>query len=275
MAPAYTPPPAYAPPSQPPPSVPPLGSDPTGGMHGSATGHPEISASLQPTTPAPIQAIQPAADPFAAGQSQAQYGALGMQPGMGGAPPDLGAANPMVPADPAPSLQAKTSPLIFAALAAVVLLGVSLTIWVVARPSKSTVSKHEIVDAGPSPDALPPSPEKTAADNDKSKANKAKKDELLGLTAAQRDALLEKNHKALASCYDKATKKDAKLAGTALKVEITVSAKGKTDTVDIEGRDGEVDGKLTKCVQKAVKRWKFPKHADKVAYQIKLGLTVE
>lgn len=240
-------------------------------MQGSPA-QPEISASLQPTTPSPIQ---PAADPYAAVSSQAQYGAMGMQADMGGAPPDPGAANPLAAADPSAHMPTKTSPLIFAALAAVVLLGVSLTVWVLMRPSKPTVSKHEIVDAGPSPDALPASPDKAATDSNKSKADKAKKDELLGLTPAQRDALLEKSHKALASCYDKATKKDAKLAGTALTVEVTVSGKGKIDTVDVAGRDGDVDGKLVKCVQKAVKRWKVPKHPDKSAYQIKLGLTVE
>ena len=39
-------------------------------------------------------------------------------------------------------------------MAIVVILGVSATIWVIARPSKPASAKHEVVDAGPNVDAV-------------------------------------------------------------------------------------------------------------------------
>jgi hypothetical protein len=235
-----------------------------------------LDASFGAPEPQPAVApMQESHDPFAAAASSQQHLAMGgSSPGMGGPPADLAGPGLAGMSDPSSTAPAKTSPLLFVALAIVVVLGVSATIWVIfARPNKPTVAKREAVDAGPPPDALAANPEKPAPETDKPKS--AKKDDLLGITASQLAALVDKNHKALSGCYSKALKKKSKLAGTALKVEVTFSAKGKIDTVDIGGPGGDIDGKLDKCLQKSIKKWKFPKHGDKSAYQVKFGLTVE
>ena len=201
-------------------------------------------------------------------------GMMGAPDGMGAAPMEPGGAagSPYgtggVPPTASPK---KTSPVILAALAMVVLLGASATVWVLTRPSKNAASKTQVVDAGPPADAMPAEPEKPAQEAAPAKPKNAK-DDLLGLTADQRDALLDKNKKPLASCSSKLLKKEPKLAGASLSVEVTISAKGKIDTVEVASKDKELDGKAVKCYQKAIKRWKFPKRTDKTAYQIKFGL---
>ncbi len=233
---------------------PPLTEDPTGALPGAAVVAPPPAAA----------APYPGADPMGSSQPP-----MGM---MGGAPADLAAA-PIEPGAAAPPT--KPSPLILAALAVVVLLGIGTTVWVLMRPSKTTVAKREVVDAGPMPDALPSEADKVAQAEAQAKQQKAKKDELLGITAEQRDALIEKGQKQLSSCFGKLLKKEPKLAGGALSVEVTIGPKGKIDTVEVSAKDKELDGKNAKCFQKAIKRWKFPKHSDKTAYQVKFSLPIE
>lgn len=234
--------------------APPLSEDPTGALPGSAVAAPAPLAST------PYQSSEP---PGASSQPMM---------GLGGAPADAG----MAPADPGTARPAsKPSPLILAALAMVVVLGLGTTVWVLMRPSKPAVVKHEVVDAGPTPDAMPSEADKAAQSEALAKQQKAKKDELLGVTAEQRDALIEKGQKPLKGCFSKLLKKEPKLAGSALNVEVTIGPKGKIDTVEISGKDQELDGKLAKCFQKAIKRWKFPKHSDKAAYQVKFSLPIE
>lgn len=271
----------------PPKSVPPFDVTPSLGspVTRSASMAPPASAmaSSSPAVPAPVsqsfQAPPLSDDPTGAlpGSAVAPPAQLASTPyqspdALAGAPADLGLppVNPGIA--PTPS---KTSPLILAALAVVVLLGVSTTVWVLLRPSKPAVTKPEVVDAGPTPDAMPSEADKAAKAEALAKLEKAKKDDLLGITAEQRDALIDKGQKPLKGCFSKLLKKEPKLAGSALNIEVTIGPKGKIDTVEVSGKDKELDGKLAKCFQKAIKRWKFPKHSDKAAYQVKFSLPVE
>ena len=189
--------------------APPLSEDPTGALPGSAVAAPAPLAS------APYQS--PDALPGASSQP-----AMGM---MGGAPADMA---PVDPGTARPS-SSKPSPLILGALAVVVLLGLGTTVWVLLRPSKPAVTKTEGVDAGPAPDAMPSEAEKAAQAEALAKQQKPKKDDLLGITAEQRDALIEKGQKPLKGCFSKLLKKEPKLAGSALNVEVTIGPKGKVE----------------------------------------------
>lgn len=101
----------------------------------------------------------------------------------------------------------------------------------------------------------------------------SKKDELAGIKEDEYKALLEAGEDALSKCYAKALKKDDSLAGKVLKAEVEVSAKGKPSEVKLEGP--ESDGKLGKCVEKAVKKWKFQKGEDKKPYTIRFPLPIK
>ncbi len=285
ITPPMSPSPAQAPPSQPPPAMaggstsqsfapPPPTEDPTGAIRGSAVGAAAGGAGMSP-------------DMHGGAGQYPQAGMMGAPDAMGGMPGDPGGfpgagaagspyatgAPPAGLGAPAPEAPAgKSSSALLAVLAVVMLLGVSATVYVLTRPSKRA-NKTQVVDAGPPVDAMPAEPDKTQ--QEAQAKPKSAKDELLGITAEQRDALLDKGKKPLASCTSKLLKKEPKLAGTALTVEVTISGKGKIDTVDITGQDKELDGKAAKCFQKAVKRLKFPKHTDKNAYQVKFGLPLE
>jgi hypothetical protein len=60
------------------------------------------------------------------------------------------------------------------------------------------------------------------------------------------------------------------VGGTKLKVDVEVSGKGKASEITVDG-DGD---KLGKCVEKAVKKWKFPKGEGKKPYKVRFPLTV-
>jgi len=260
--------------------TPPLGSPVTRPAPLAPPSPPLLSSS--PAVPAPVsqsfQAPQLSEDPTGAlpGSAVATPAPVSSSPYESPEPPPGPRSQPMPPVDPGTATPpSKPSPLILAALAVVVLLGVGTTVWVLMRPSKPSVAKHEVVDAGPTPDAMPDEADKAAQAEALAKQQKAKKDDLLGITAEQRDALIEKGQKPLNGCFSKLLKKEPKLAGSALNVEVTIGPKGKIDTVEISGKDKELDGKLAKCFQKAIKRWKFPKHSDKAAYQVKFSLPIE
>jgi predicted Zn finger-like uncharacterized protein len=123
------------------------------------------------------------------------------------------------------------------------------------------------VDAGTTADAGPPDAGTKAGGNKPDE----KKSELEGLDEATFKDLLESGEKALKKCYTKALKKDSALGGTKLKVEVEVTGKGKASEVIVEG-DGE---KLGKCLEKAVKKWKFKKGEDKKPYKVRFPLTVD
>lgn len=127
-----------------------------------------------------------------------------------------------------------------------------------------------VVDAGTPPDAGTPDAGTKAGGNTKPDEKKGKS-ELEGVDEETFKGLLESGTKALTKCYTKALKKDAALGGTKLKVEVEVTAKGKASEINVDG-DGE---KLGKCIEKAIKKWKFPKGEGKKPYKARFPLTVD
>ena len=73
------------------------------------------------------------------------------------------------------------------------------------------------------------------------------------------------------SCFEKAIKKQADLDGKELAIAVEVSDKGKSGEITLSGAD--LDDKAKKCIQKAMKKWKFPTK-DKSAYTAKFPLKI-
>lgn len=175
-------------------------------------------------------------------------------------PPDIGIFHTLAEEEKKPKSKAP----MFAGLAGLVLVvgvGAFLALSSGGKPKDKVTSP---ADAGPP--VVAKAPETVAA------PKPPKKDEagaLVGLTEDEFKELLDKGEKALSSCYAKALKKDESLKGTKLSIEASVSEKGKTTDVTLSGTDAE--GKLGKCVTKAVKKWKYGKGQER---QVKFGLTV-
>lgn len=128
-----------------------------------------------------------------------------------------------------------------------------------------------VVDAGTPPDAAPPDAGTKAGGKSGKPDDKKGKSELEGIDEETFKGLLESGIKALTKCYTKALKKDSAIGGTKLKVEVEVTAKGKASEINVDG-DGD---KLGKCVEKAIKKWKFSKGPDKKPYKVRFPLTVD
>lgn len=161
--------------------------------------------------------------------------------------------------------------LLIAALGLIVAFGSAGGYWLLTRTHKTAVPGTDVAslkldagtvsDAGPSADALAAAPPKVAAA--KTAAKEADDNALHeGLDDAAYQSLLSTGKAAIDKCTAKAHKKAD--AEAALKVEVAVTAKGKASAVNLEGP--AADGKIGKCVAKAIKKWKFPKGAGKKAY---------
>jgi hypothetical protein len=142
---------------------------------------------------------------------------------------------------------------------------------IIGKPGKSDKGKVETASSdGGAPDGgAAEAKEKTAKTEDKSAA---KKSELEGISDDDFKSLLSAGEEGLGKCYAKALKKDASLGGKKLKIEVEVTLKGKAAEVIIDGLDS--GDKLTKCMDKALKKWKFPKAEDKKPYKARFPLTI-
>lgn len=94
---------------------------------------------------------------------------------------------------------------------------------------------------------------------------------ITGITQADFDSLWSSGESAVKSCFDKAIKKQADLDGKELTVSVEVSDKAKVGEIAYSGAD--LDDKAKKCIQKALKKWKFPAK-DKSAYTAKFPLKI-
>lgn len=260
----------------------------------------ELAPPPPAATPAPPAAVAESADPMATGQlaafSPAGSNGAGAANSLAGNPSpgyDAGSAAPMdggyqsAAMNPMGSDQGaadvnlgksgKSKTPLIAALAAVLLLGGGGAIYMLTRPATTpptvaaTTSDAGAADGGSEATAKAGTPAGTKTDDKTAtKADdKSGKNESTGLSADELSTLLEKGDKALSSCYTKALKKSKKLKGGKLNVTVAVTAKGKADNIELSGP--ESDDKLGKCVEKAIKRWKFPKRS---AYQAKFPLTI-
>ena len=94
---------------------------------------------------------------------------------------------------------------------------------------------------------------------------------ITGITKAEFDSLWSSGESAVKGCFEKALKKQADLEGKELTVSVDVSDKAKVGEIALSGAD--LDDKAKKCIQKALKKWKFPAK-DKSAYTAKFPLKI-
>ena len=79
------------------------------------------------------------------------------------------------------------------------------------------------------------------------------------------------NADGIQSCVEKLVKKQADLKGKEVSVSGDISDKGKPGEFSFTGPASEMDDKTKKCLQKALKKWKFPVK-DKAPYTAKFPL---
>ena len=156
---------------------------------------------------------------------------------------------------------------------ALLIVGGGAAYWFVLKPqpTKPTTPTGELADAGTDAGAASDGGAKATGSGKPDEAGGPKPGEVTELPMSVLDDLLKSGHSALDKCYAKALKKSPDLAGGKLKATVDVADKGKASTVELSGP--ESDGKLGKCVQKALKKWKYPRQKDD--YKTTFTLTVK
>ena len=224
--------------------------------------------------PAPVEtpAPAPAAPAAAAPATPHAFSDLSL------APPPKSASFPIITGpDPGLESHANVEPKkgskawIFVVLLLVLGGGAGAYWFLVYQPSQHKPVEAALQDAGVDAATVPDAsakadtpPKGDAGKGDKQAAN-------TGLSDTVLKDLLDTGGSALNKCYTKALKKKKDLAGTKLKVTVEVGSKGKASEVTVDGPEG--DGKVLKCVQKAVKKWKYPRQKDD--YKTFFTLTVK
>ena len=163
------------------------------------------------------------------------------------------------PASEAPPAKSKTP--LFAGIAALVAILGGASYFLLVKPS--TGNQTAVVDAG-----------QDAGAAIKPKEEPVKKPEppkITVISQAEFNELWSSGESAVKGCFDKAIKKQADLEGKELAVAVEVSDKGKSGEITLSGT--ELDDKTKKCIQKAMKKWKFPVK-DKSAYTAKFPLKI-
>lgn len=191
-------------------------------------------------------------------------------------PPFEGQAAPAQPPPAQPAKSGSKVPLIAGLGLVVALCGIGgFAVWSKSGKNKPVVTEVDTnkADAGAAADAGAGADAGTKAGTSVAKNPPKKAGELEGIEEADFKSLLDSGESALGKCYAKALKKDSSLDGATLKVEVEVTAKGKASEVTLDGK--EADGKLGKCMQKAIKKWKFAKGPDKKPYKVRFPLTVK
>ncbi len=265
------------------PAATPLGSEPT--IPASSAPHipspsewaQQQQQSQQPAQPAPQQLEQPQVNPAPATapgewpQPAADYGQAptGSPYGnlYGGSPAQPDAAMSAQPAagfaaePPSAAPEAKSKTPLFAGIAVLVavLAGAGYFLTVGSSGGKTV----QVVDAGQDAGA----PEKPKEEPVK----KPDPPKITGITKAEFDSLWSSGESAVKGCFEKALKKQADLEGKELTVSVDVSDKAKVGEIALSGAD--LDDKAKKCIQKALKKWKFPAK-DKSAYTAKFPLKI-
>ena len=193
------------------------------------------------------------------------------------APPPASAAFGVVPSADAghdPGLEGKRgSKAWIPILLLAILAGGGATYWFVLRPppAKPAVADAGAVDAGVDAGAVADAGAKATPPGKTDTPTGTKPGETTELPMSVLDDLLKSGHSALEKCYGKALKKNKSLAGAKLKVTVEVAGKGKASEVTLAGAD--LDSKTEKCVQKALKKWKYPRQDGD--YKTTFSLTVQ
>lgn len=178
----------------------------------------------------------------------------------GGAPDPMAmgaAASESPSATPAP----KSKTPIFIGIAAVVAVLAGGSYFLLFKPPSTPAVA--VVDAGQ--DAGPPP--KPAEEP----AKKPDPPKITGITKAEFDELWSAGAAPVTSCFEKLLKKQGELDGKELTVSVEISDKGKVGEIAFAAL--ELDDKSKKCIQKAMKKWKFPAK-DKSAYTAKFPLKI-
>ena len=160
----------------------------------------------------------------------------------------------------APPAKSKTP--IFIGIAVVVALLGGAGYFLLVKPPEG--SHAAIVDAGQDAGA----PQKPKEEDKKPKPVPPK---ITGITQAEFDELWSAGSAPITTCFEKLLKKQADLDGKELIVSVEVSEKAKAGEISFAGP--ELDDKAKKCIQKAMKKWKFPAK-DKSAYTAKFPLKI-
>lgn len=145
--------------------------------------------------------------------------------------------------------------------------------WFILRPQpvKPQTTTASAVDAGTDAGAPDDAGSKSGSAGKPSEGVATKDGDVTELPMSVLDDLLKSGHSALDKCYAKSLKKNKSLDGAKLKAVVDVADKGKASHVELTGPD--TDGKLGKCVQKALKKWKYPRQKDD--YKTTFTLTVK
>lgn len=192
-------------------------------------------------------------------------------------PPPASAAFNIVPsaepgADSAPEGKRGSKAWIVVLLLAMV-AGGGATYWFVLRPppGKPTTGETGVQDAGVDAAGVADAGSKAAPPGKTDTPPTTKPGEPSELPMSVLDDLLKSGHSALEKCYAKAIKKNKGLVGGKLKATVEVAGKGKASEVLLTGT--ELDAKTGKCVQKALKKWKYPRQDDD--YKTTFQLTIQ
>lgn len=175
-----------------------------------------------------------------------------------GAPVNLPGAGAQEAAAVSQPAEKSRVPLFVAVAAAVAVASAGVYFGLVRSPTNGPAPVADAgVDAGAvkpkEPPKPPPEPPKVS-----------------GVTQAELNELWATGAEPVASCFEKVLKKQSGLQGQELLVSIDISEKGKPGEIAWSGP--EIDDKAKKCLQKALKKWKFPaKPAYTAKFPIKIG----
>lgn len=184
-----------------------------------------------------------------------------------GGSPYGGASDPNAQAGASPEAASSAPPAkskvpLFAAAAALVALLAGGGYFLLVKPPSGQAGA--VADAGADAGTTKPKEEPKPAP-------KPEPPKYTGITKAEFDELWSAGSAAVGTCFEKAIKKQGDLEGKELTVSVEVSDKGKTGEVSFAGP--ELDDKTKKCIQKAMKKWKFPAK-DKTAYTAKFPVKI-
>jgi hypothetical protein len=93
------------------------------------------------------------------------------------------------------------------------------------------------------------------------------------VSAEQLAGVVQKNKKALTSCYERFLKHDESLRSARIHVALKIGLSGRVTRIDFSGSAGVADTDLGKCMHQMIRRWVFPQSDSDYEFQFPLLLT--
>lgn len=93
------------------------------------------------------------------------------------------------------------------------------------------------------------------------------------VSAEQLAGVVQKNKKALTSCYERFLKHDESLRSARINVALKIGLSGRVTRIDFSGSAGVADTDLGKCMHQMIRRWVFPQSDSDYEFQFPLLLT--